>query len=113
MVDGIPEIELETEFTRRYSQRQAVRPGRFLKGPIPMRHLEVAAKLQGKALAVFLAVHHRVALTGEDLVSLPMQTLDAMGVSKDAKARALVALEAAGLIAVERVQGHTARVRLC
>jgi predicted transcriptional regulator len=73
----------------------------------------VAAKLPGKALAVFLAVHHRVALTGEESVSLPTQTLDAMGVSKDAKARALLALEATGLIAVDRVHGHTARVRLC
>jgi hypothetical protein len=109
MFDGILEIELETEFTRRYNQRQS----RFLKGPIPMRQIEGAAKLSGKALAVFLAVHHRVALTGETSVSLPMSMLESMGVNKDAKARALLALEAAGLIAVERVPGHTARVQLC
>ena len=43
-----------------------------------MRHIEVAAKLSGKALAVFLAVHHRVALTGETSVSLPMSMLEGM-----------------------------------
>jgi|ERR1700733_9698459 hypothetical protein len=112
MFDRIPEIELETEFTRRYNQRPSKTQGRFLKGPIPMRHIEVAAKLSGKALAVFLAVHHRVALTGETSVSLPMSMLEGMGVNKDAKARALSALEAAGLITVERVPGHTARVQL-
>jgi hypothetical protein len=72
----------------------------------------VAARLPGQALAVFLAVHHRVALTGNASVTLPKNLLSDLGVTRDAKARALHALEQAALVAVERNSGKTARVRL-
>jgi hypothetical protein len=85
---------------------------RFVRGPIAWAGLCAAARLPGKALAVFVAVHHRAALTGEDTVTLPKSLLTELGVSRDAKARALHALEEASLIAIERVSGRTARIKL-
>jgi hypothetical protein len=85
---------------------------RFLKGPIPWTELCAAARLPGQALAVFMAIHHRAALTGNAAVTLPKNLLAELGVSRDAKARALHALAEASLVAVERVSGRTARIRL-
>jgi hypothetical protein len=88
------------------------RPARFLRGPIPWTPLSAAARLPGQALAVFLAIHHRVALTGDATVTLPKALLSQLGISRDAKSRALCALEGAGLVAVERAEGRTARIKL-
>ena len=85
---------------------------RFLKGPIPLTALCAASRLPGQALAVFMAIHHRTALTGNSRVTLPKKLLEELGVSRDAKARALHALEAASLIAVERASGRAARIKL-
>jgi hypothetical protein len=87
-------------------------PYRFLKGPIPWTGLCAAAKLPGQALAVFMAIHHRVALTGSVAVTLPKNLLADLGVTRDAKARALHALEEISLISVERKSGRTARIQL-
>jgi hypothetical protein len=84
----------------------------FLKGPIPWREFSAAACMPGKALAVFVAIHHRVALTGMATVTLPKALLIELGVSRDAKARALRDLEGRSLISVERASGRTARIRL-
>jgi hypothetical protein len=86
--------------------------GQFLRGPIPLEALATASSLPGQALAVLLLVHHRVALTRSDWVTLPKGLLERFGVSRDSKARALHALEEASLIAVERVGGRTAQIRL-
>jgi hypothetical protein len=85
---------------------------RFLKGPIGWTPLATAARLPGRALAVFLAVHHRTALTGNATVTLPSGLLSGLGVGRDAKSRALHALEKAGLVSVERGNGRAARVTL-
>jgi hypothetical protein len=86
--------------------------GRFLKGPIPLQQIAVAARLPGQALAVYLAIHHRTALTGSTTVTLPKALLRQFGVSRDSKARSLHALQNASLVAVERGKGRTARVTL-
>jgi hypothetical protein len=91
---------------------QPKRRARFLKGPIPWRELSTAACMPGKALAVFVAIHHRVALTGMATVTLPKALLMELGVSRDAKARALRDLEGRSLISVERASGRTAKIRL-
>lgn len=85
---------------------------RFLKGPIPWIGLCTAARLPGQALAVFMALHHRAALTGNATVTLPKNLLAELGVSRDSKARALRLLEAASLVRVERHKGRTARITL-
>ena len=102
-------MEVETAALRQSRQR---RSGRFLKGPIPLPPIAAAARLPGQALAVLLATHHQVALTGRPSVSLPAALLREFGVSRDAKARALHQLERAGLIRVERAPGRAAWVGL-
>ncbi|MCW2205591.1 hypothetical protein M2227_007681 [Bradyrhizobium elkanii] len=88
------------------------RTPRFLKGPIPWAAVCVAASLPGQTLAVFLAIYHRTAITGKPTVTLPKNLLTELGVSRDAKARALHALEQALLITVERVSGRAAQIKL-
>jgi len=106
---GIIETEIETNAFRR---ARTTHQGRFLKGPIPMANIAAAAVLPGKALALFLAIHHRTALCRESSVTLPRGFLAELGIDRDAKARGLRNLEAAGLVRIERARGHTARVSL-
>jgi hypothetical protein len=103
------EVEVETEASRTPARRLAER---FLKGPIPLTPLAIAARLPGKALAVYLAIRYRRDLTREPAVTLPSRLLAAFEVDKDCKARALRALEGAGLITVERSDGRAARITL-
>jgi hypothetical protein len=106
---GVAVVEVETAALRAARTRQA---GRFLKGPIRLTDIAAASRLPGRALAVFLAIHHRVALTRNPVVALPQRLLAEFGVGKDAKARALRALEAAGLARVERQRGRQPKIRL-
>jgi hypothetical protein len=104
---------IETEIETKVGQRKAERmQERFLKGPISMRHIARAARLPGQALSVYIALHHQTALTRQQWVTVPRGLLTQLGVSRDAKARALQQLEAAVLVQVERAKGKTARVRI-
>jgi hypothetical protein len=106
---NIPEREVRTDALRGYERRAS---GRFLKGPIPIHPIALAARLPGQALAVYLAIHHRAALTRSCSVTLPKGLLEQFGVSRDSKARSLHALENASLVSVERCKGRTARITL-
>lgn len=106
---SMPEREVEIAVLRPYRERT---PGRFLKGPIPLDPIARAARLPGQALAVYLAIHHRVALTRSETVTLPKGLLEQFGISRDSKARSLHALETMFLITVERTKGRTARITL-
>ena len=103
------EQEIETQWSK---ARRVASQAHFLKGPIPLEDIAVAAKLPGQALSTFLAIHHRAALTGCRSVTVPKGLLERLGISRDAKGRALHALAEASLIAVERDAGKTARVTL-
>lgn len=109
MYSSFQEVEVQTDATRDFVKRVN---GRFLKGPIPMRDICTAAALPGRALALFLAIHHRVALTRDVTVTLPRGLLQQLGVNKDSKSRGLGALERAGLIRVARSRGTAARITL-
>jgi hypothetical protein len=79
------------------------RRGPFLKGPISLLWLERAGRLPGKALHVALVIRHIQSLNrGHRTIVLTNQWLKNFGVDHHAKRRALVALEQAKLIAVER-----------
>jgi hypothetical protein len=79
------------------------RGGPFLKGPISLLWLERAGRLPGKALHVGLVIRHVQSLNrGDGTIVLTNQWLKNFGVDHHAKRRALVALEQAKLIAVER-----------
>ena len=77
-----------------------------------MPAISQASRLGGRALAVYLAIHHQTALTGHAVVTLPRGLLESLGVDKDAKARALRLLEAAAVITIDQAKGRTARISL-
>jgi DNA-binding transcriptional ArsR family regulator len=77
-----------------------------------MNDIAAAAQLPGKALAVYLAIRHRTDLTRKNAVKLPAGLMRDLGVSKDAKARALRQLEAAGMITVRRQDGQSPIIAL-
>jgi hypothetical protein len=109
LMPSFAEVEIATRASRNRAQRIS---GRFLKGPIGMPAIAHASRLGGRALAVYLAIHHQTALTGKRTVTLPRGLLTDLGVDKDAKARALRSLEVGGLISTERLKGRAARVSL-
>lgn len=102
------EVEVKTRWSGAKGHRIA---RRFLK-KTPLDPLQRAARLPGRALHVYLAIRHRCDLRREPRVTLPAAYLQAFGIGKDAKRRALAELETAGLIHVERLAGRTARVTL-
>jgi hypothetical protein len=87
----------------------------FIRGPFSGEQFEIAARLPGKALAIWLLVHHQLRLRrkgGEEEITLPTALLERVGVDKFAKARALRHLVKAGLVTVTRQTGHSPRIRL-
>jgi DNA-binding MarR family transcriptional regulator len=107
--EHISGVEVETNLLRQSKTR---RRERFLKGPIPFKDIAAAALLPGRCLALFIAVHHQIALTGRPIVTLPATLLRELGISRSAKARCLNALEQAGLVGVTRSKGRAARIEL-
>jgi hypothetical protein len=107
--DEIKATEVETGLTKRAKNCRA---RRFLKGPIPLPDIAAAARLPGKCLALFLAVHHQIALSGESTIKVLPRLLGDFGISRSAKARCLKLLEQAGLITVTRLKGGAARIEL-
>jgi hypothetical protein len=83
--------------------------GGFLKGPIPLRWLSVAAGLPGKALTVGLLCWHLAALR-KRRVGKPVQweprIAKPFGLNRRAVYRGLAALEFAKLLSVERHRGR-------
>lgn len=78
--------------------------GRFLRGPIPLNWLGRACRLSGEALATALAIWYVSGLQKGERAGLTLTTkkVELLGVSRSAKSRGLKALEAAGLIRVQR-----------
>ncbi|EIC21447.1 hypothetical protein Thi970DRAFT_01655 [Thiorhodovibrio frisius] len=70
----------------------------FVKGPIPLNWLERAARLPGKALHVGLALWFRAGMVGDAWVKLSNGLVARFGVERNAKRRALTALQGAGLV---------------
>lgn len=83
-----------------------VKGGGFIKGPIPLLWINLAACLPGKTLQVGIALWFLVGLKKSPTVMLASKTLTALGVSRDAKYDALQRLEAAGLVSVQRQPGR-------
>jgi hypothetical protein len=104
-LEPIKEIEVETEVLRRK------RDG-YIRGPLPLPEVIAAGRLPGKALLVWLFLRHRMRMTGQDEVTLPNGLVEVGGVDRNAKARALLELERAGLIHVTRAPGRTPRISL-
>ena len=84
----------------------------FLKGPIPLTWLSVAASLPGKALNVALALRWVADMSNGSDVHVTKAALQHFGLSSDAYRDGLRRIEAAGLVAVSRKAGQRARVRI-
>jgi hypothetical protein len=79
---------------------------RFLKGPVPLPWLEVAARLPGKSLHAGIAIWYAAGLLRSAAVPLSNVAGVRFGLDRSAKHRALGWLEGAGLIRVERKPGR-------
>ena len=78
----------------------------FLRGPVPLEWLTVAAKLPGKTINVALALWWRHGMAKGKPFKLTQMALKAMNVERDAERMGLTRLEQAGLIQVERKPGQ-------
>jgi len=105
----IKTVEIKTETHKRLERR---RLERFLAIRIPFAQFQSAARLPGKALAVYLLIHWRRTVTGQSTVTLPTNLLHEFGIDRNAKHRALRDLEEAGLIKVTRAAGQSAQIGL-
>jgi hypothetical protein len=78
----------------------------FLRGPIPLEWLGVAAQLPGKTLNVAIALWWRHGMANGKPFKLTRKALKTLNVERDAASAGLTRLEQAGLIQVERKPGQ-------
>jgi len=82
------------------------RPGeKFLKGPIPLKWLTLAATLPGKALHVAIALWFQGGVERSATVRLNLSRLQVFGVERSAGSRALERLSARRLVTVAQRPG--------
>ena len=84
----------------------------FLKGPIPWKWLQIAAKLPGKSLQISIALWFRAGITKSRVIKLTNVLLGSLGVDRFAKSRGLMYLEQAGLISIKRTFGKNPTITL-
>ncbi len=102
-------MDPETLKTLKVSSPRKVRRKRgekFLRGPVPWSWLTAAAKLPSSSFRVGIALWLLKGMRYRNSVTLGNKFLDELNVDRAAKARGLSALEAAGLISIERQQGR-------
>jgi hypothetical protein len=78
----------------------------FLRGPVPLEWLGVAAKLPGKTLNVAIALWWRHGMAKGKPFKLTQSALKTLNVERDAERTGLARLEQAGLIQIERKAGQ-------
>lgn len=108
------EVRVDTPTTERLRRAQRERsPGLFLKGPILLERIARAVGISGRALALLLAIHFQVDVSGQQWVRLSKGLLSKFGLSRDDKKRWLPRLAAVGLIEINnRGRGRATQVRL-
>lgn len=82
----------------------------FIRGPISLHWICRASQLPGKALHVGLMLWYLAGVTKSKEVLVSNTKLSGWGISRHQKARALSALERAGLVKVKRGTGRNPRV---
>jgi DNA-binding transcriptional ArsR family regulator len=93
--------------------RAARREAQFIKGPLPLGWVAIAARAgHPLALPVLLALKYKADTVCQPWVKPPAAVLRLLGVDKDARSRAIAALERAGLVEVRRRKGRPPLVRL-
>jgi len=86
--------------------------GKFIAGPVDVSWVCRASRLGVKALLVGLALWHLRGLRSSNSFTVSNLMLQEWGIQPDAKARALRALEKAGLITIDRRGKRSPRVTL-
>jgi hypothetical protein len=86
--------------------------GEFLRGPIPLAWLSLAARLPGKTLALALALWFQSGRKNSREVSLSGPILERFSVRRKAMYRGLDALQAAGLVSVAKQPGKNPTVTI-
>jgi hypothetical protein len=79
----------------------------FLSGPIPMDWLHTAGRINGRALHVAITLRFLAGVTKSKTVKLSQKHLEGFSIDRQTKRRALLALEAAGLISIENGMGKS------
>lgn len=111
--ERIPERMSEATILRHQAKRRR-ETDRFIAGPLPLPWFAIAASLPGTALAVGLAIWHVAGLhRRKSKLQVCASLLMRFGVQRVAGYRGLRALEAAGLITVERHRGRCPVVTIC
>ena len=108
------EVRVDTPTMERLRGAKRERPrGLFLKGPILLERIARAVAISGRALALLLAVHFQVDVSGQQWVRLTEGLLSKFGITRDDKKRWLPRLAEAGLIDINnRGRGRATQVRL-
>jgi len=104
IVLNVPKAQL-TESAKRHSHL-------FLRGPIPLTWITIAANLPGKALHVGLLCWFLAGIRRARRVPLTPSKLFAFGLNRYSAYRGIAALERAHLVAVERHRGRSPIVTL-
>ena len=110
---SLPKTQMSNSTPKRQSKIPRHQTGeKFLKGPIPLRWILIAAKLPGKSWHVASAIWFLAGLNNSPRVKLNQSILYQFGVSRYSKYRALSDLEGAGLIAIEHSKGKNPTITL-
>ena len=108
------EVGVDTPTMERLRRAKRVQmQGLFFKGPILLERIARAVGVSGRALALFLAIHFQVDVSGQQWVRLTRGLLRKFGLSRDDKKRWLPGLAEVGLIDINnRGRGRATQVRL-
>lgn len=93
-----------------FTERKAT--PKFIKGPIPFDWLQTANALPGKAGQVGIALWFLAGVKKSRIVKITAEAERLAGCVRQTFAKGLAALEAAGLVAVERKPGQKAIVEI-
>ena len=93
-------------------RRQERHRDSFVKGPIAVDWIRACQACHPAALALALGIRMMVDRSGDETVAVGNPLSQALGLSPDARRRALAALERAGLVRVERRPGQLPRATL-
>jgi hypothetical protein len=86
---------------------------KFVKGPLPIGWICAAVRCgDNQALPILLALKAKSDATRETWVKPPATILQALGITRMARSRAIAALEHAGLIEIQRRRGRPPLVSL-
>ncbi len=86
--------------------------GLFIKGPIPLNWKCAVDRISGNAARLADAMWFRAGVKRATTFQLNLSRLEAFGLNRFSASRALIALERAGLVSVERHSGRNPTITI-